>query len=753
MNPKFIIDVAATWFDRAVDEYCGSPNDWNPLDEYILNNSHIGAQLIAKASHDEPQYFAENLLPRAVNAIRGTEIVLGEEVSNRIWPWLTNSGDPSRVDEAILLSLRRSLQWLAKHRPQEFRSLVKPILQLPHKTFAYLLLRAWTDTPEEFGDECARYLCEQPSRFRVGYSSYSMPSEGTGVAAISRMALRAISSTCSPELFSQIESTVIGSSSEYERKTPKYRGYSELLILRSLETSRLSKAAILRIEELERKFPSIPDAIVPEDDSSLARFIGPPLSDSVLDRMSDQQWISAMAKYNGINNDFFRGGPVELSRRLADYARKDRQRFSLLVQNMPDNLNPIYFDAILNGMTSRFVNLPTDERELDDQDIARTSTSTFLAVIERLDRLPGKPCGTAIVSCLGRLADRQLPSRAFELLHFYATSDPDPKSDTWNQVENQNAFPGDPYSHGINCVRGQAAECLSSLLYEDQDRIAYLRPTLISLVNDPVISVRCCAIKSLLPLLNFSRDEAVDLFVDACSGSPHLFGTRPFEMFLHYAVYTHYTKVREIVQAAIESADEKSIEIAVRQTILADLSEVDVGDDARRIRHGGELVRRTAASVYARNLSDSVVGNKCAEHLKAFFNDDSDVVRKEASGGFYYVNGARLLELKQLVEEFIESQAFIDNPEGLLRSLEESESELPDIVCRAAERILEFIGEEGTSIAHAASSTALSIATLVVRQYEQSDDYGLRTRCLDLIDEMERIGYYGIGEELGKIDR
>lgn len=752
-NPKFVIDVAATWFDRAIDQHCRLSEDWNPLGACALNNSHSGAQLIVNAADVTPLHCAERFLPCVVRAVRVTEVVLEEGVSNRVWPWRNNSGDPFRVDEAILLSLRRSLQSLATHQPDQFRTLVEPILTLPHKVFAYLLLRAWTDNPEEFADECAKYLCEDPSRFRVGYGSYSGRSKGNGVAPISRMALLVISSKCSQELFFQMEDAIIGYTSDYEKKNPGYRGLPELLVLRSLERSRLSKKALLRVEELERKFPSITDEIVPEDVSSMVGFIGSPLSENVFDKMSDQQWISAMRKYSSDRVEFGKGGAIELSRRLSELARADRQRFVTLVHAMPEDLNPIYFDAILNGLIGRFINVPAEERQADREAFTQMTTESVMGVIERLHKLPGRPCGSAIVSCINELANRQLRAEAFEILHFYSTSDPDPQNDIWLQHAEKNVHPGDPYSHGINCVRGQAAEAVASLLYEDNDRIDILRPTVQALVRDPVISVRCCALNALLPLLKFERDEAVRLFLEAATIGNDLLATNPYERFLHYAVHTHYAELRGVIQTALKSDIPEAIEIAARQTIVAELNAVDVGELGNRIRAGNEHERSTAVCVYAKNLGNSAVGDRCAKFLAQFLYDESSLVREQVSGGLYGLSGERLLELEPFLREFIKSPCFPEDPDGLLRSLEESDAELPTIVAEAAERILEFVGAEGTSIAYAASSTTHSIATLVIRQYEQTRDKVVKTQCLDLIDKMERAGYYGIAEELGKIER
>lgn len=164
-------------------------------------------------------------------------------------------------------------------------------------------------------------------------------------------------------------------------------------------------------------------------------------------------------------------------------------------------------------------------------------------------------------------------------------------------------------------------------------------------------------------------------------------------------------------------------------------------------------MRKAAADVYATNLSHDVVGDKCAERLEEFFADESEAVRHEVASAFFNLSGDRLLQLKDFISRFIEARCFESETDGLLQALEESNVELLQVICRSAKRILEFLGEEGTHVAHRGAMTAHDISTLIVRQYEQTTDDAIKMRCLNLIDQMERVGYFGIGEELAKVDR
>ena len=163
-----------------------------------------------------------------------------------------------------------------------------------------------------------------------------------------------------------------------------------------------------------------------------------------------------------------------------------------IVPKMPDHVEPMYFSAILDGLCSRYGNQGTDEKEVNEKQIAAFPTEKFLIVIDRLDALRNRPCGSAIVNCIRRLSARMLPPRVLEIASYYAVNDPNPSSDIWKDTRDcRNYYGGDPHSHGINCVRGQAAEALSELLYDDHARFNALHRTWVAFAADAILSCRC----------------------------------------------------------------------------------------------------------------------------------------------------------------------------------------------------------------------------------------------------------------------
>ena len=742
--PRFAIDVIKAWFDRSVLR-ADDGITWSFFQQIPDDRSEMGTGLVEQAGLALPDYYVQQMLPSVTATILNTQEHTQSEVSNRAWQSISNIGNPYTVHEAILLALRRALQHLAIHQVDLFRRYVTPLLRHPHATFAYLILRSFQDNPHAFADDCIQYLTSDKRRLKVGYAVFVGHADGQ--SAVSRAAIRTASPLCSRALFAKLESGIRHLSVDWELRSPQHRGFTELLLLRELDESRVSKRTSDRIRELTRKFPSLPGTVPEEDVSAEATMIDSPIPRDRVRYMTNDQWISAMRRYDDPAVLSLEGGAHELSQLLTELAKEDRYRFASLATLLPVDIAPVYFSAIIDGLSGRFVN--DDKERMSDASVMRSvPLGLFLDVLDRAHGLPGKPCGTSILHCVRTLSDRDLPLRTLSAVSHYAMFDSDPKEEIWRENNWQ-----DPYAHGINCVRGQAAVSIGALLFDDQARLQVLRSALDALSNDPIISVRTCAIEAFRPLLNYSRDLAVRLFVTACDGRVDIWTTHPFQRFVRYAIYTHYAQLRPILQSALRSDDPKSNEVAARLIVFAELDDVDVGSDGEAVRAGNVAMRKAAVCVYARNVAKEVVGPMCMTMLEGFFDDESEDVRSEAAGLFSGVSDEWLIRSKDYILRFIETTAFETRPYDLLHSIRGSKLAVPDVICRAGERVLGFFGEEGPHAAGRSSMIAQTIAALVVRQYQQSEEASTRTRCLDLIDGMEQAGYFGIEAELSRLER
>ncbi|MEQ1829077.1 MAG: hypothetical protein ABL921_24150 [Pirellula sp.] len=749
-NPKFIIDLIRCWLVNAVEKY-DDGRSWNFLGQLPLNNSRTGANLASDAANDEPKYFVEQLLPVIMDTVAKTEMQKSDRRLNRTWPYLSNFGDPSKVSEAVLACMSRALRRLAIEAPDTFRKTIVPLQDQQNETICFLVLSAFAANPKEFADECINYFIADKSRLNVGYSLWS--GDGHGESAVSRQAIAAVSPYCTKDSLRHLEDAVIGYCDAYEKESIGRRGFGELLVLQSIDETRRSQRVIIRISELKCSFPGLSSAVPDEDETMEAHWVGSPIPEGKSALMTNDQWLSAMQTYNG-TTDRFAGGHVELSRDLESKVRGNRLRFASLVSLMSNTIDPLYFSAILDGMSGSGHNATDKVKESESARIATVQTNVFENVIRRLHDLPNHPCGTAIASCFEKLSSRNWSDEILDILVFYATQDPDPESEVWKSDGDEvNYYDGDPYTHGINTVRGQAARAIGAMLYDHADRVDRFQPCIQSLIADPILSVRTCAIDTLRPILNYDRDSAVRLFLECCGDAEPIWSTIPFKRFIKYAILTHYADLRALLQRCLASSNSLTVKNAVTLLLHAEFNQMNLGEDTKGFQTGSDAIREAASLVFAQNIDNPEIGDRCAELLAFYFDDENEAVRQNCAAAFWNMEGERLLKLEAFILKFIESRSFKSEPESLLRALDDSLAELPKVICRATERILEFVGEEAGNLANKEAAYAYSLSTLIVRQYAQTIDDKLKRHCLDLIDQMESKGYMGIADELGKLDR
>jgi hypothetical protein len=355
------------------------------------------------------------------------------------------------------------------------------------------------------------------------------------------------------------------------------------------------------------------------------------------------------------------------------------------------------------------------------------------------------------------MADRAIPQADLAMLEYYAIEDPDPTSSPRSHAppDGQAPDPGRLHGIGINSVRGAAARAIMQLLFGDYARARVLLPILERMATDPSLAVRACLLQALLPLLNHDDDRptAVRLCLAACHDTDSLLGCDTLENFIYHASIRHYLDLRPLLLRMLGRSEQNAVRAAARQVCLAAFYVEAAEPDASSILAGSDDMRFAAAEVYARNLTFPNVEEACSTRLRQVFNDDSQQIRQKAGDCFLFLKGQDIGRYEGLVRAYVESRAYPSPHDDLLRRLADSTWQLPDLVLRIAERIIGAAGSRASDIRHADFSDGSLVAKLVVRLYAQTTDETVKRRCLDHIDAMELLGFYGIDQELSRVDR
>ncbi len=609
-RPAFIARVLGAWFDRQLaraaelgrdDPFSGSPE----LVAYSQSSEHVIKESAARV----PREFVRELFPRFVRFDR--RVPLGFIGAPSMF------GGP---DEQLREALARAMVSLAQSDPVELNSIMDAESLSESKWMSALVLRAWSANPGFYGKRMVRFLLDRSEqRLNIGYTVGM--GETDLFVAVSRTAVAAASSVCSDESFAELENAILRFTLDWERKNRQV-GRTRLALLRALAQERIGQTARRQIQELERRFPDAPERGAPQPTTqrSTVQRIGPPIPADAQRHMSDDQWLSAMAEYASdrptMRSGQLVGGATELSWELKQLVREHPARFASLVNRMDAAYLPIYFERILEGLTSA------------DEGSARPGTlEQVSAVLRRIQELRVSVDGRAIARAVGSLSDETLPEDIVQMLCRVALEDPDPEVDDWRDPDTKRA----PITQAVNSARGEAAMALARLLFADSSRWDNLKPTIERLAEDRVLSVRAVAVECLLAILDTNRSDALSLFARLAAGADLILGTEFIERFVHYAMFRDYAAIRPTLLHMLRSSQPAAVRVSAGQLALAALWIDEARGDEGFVLEMGEEARMGAARIYAENLPDETVGTECEQRLRTLFADESTAVRQAAS--------------------------------------------------------------------------------------------------------------------------
>ena len=641
-------------------------------------------------------------------------------------PWPDEVWGSPLVDDAYALegkfleAMESSMRSMAENRPDDIRTHAAKSPYERYRTSQRLILRSYAANGQYFTDNAVEYIVSNPTSLATGYAS--------SPHWITREVISESTPHCSVDDLACLERILMDYFPPWEKTYQglKFRGYAQLTLLEGIDGSRISDAASRRLKELRRKFG---EGLPSEPQPLTGGWVGPPLPESATKRMSDEDWLSAMGTYASYRNrtDPMKGGAVELSRVLENLTKEDPSRFARLALRMPTNTNPVYFQAILSGMTGT------------DLDV-----DTVVAVCEQLHEISDRPLGRYITLPLEKWFQSSIPEKTLEMVAWYATEASGPDT----QIHDN-----DLLTVGINTVRGTAARSMARLIFERSDNFAFFRPYLRTMVQDHSIGVRAWVADTILAALRHDRGLAVNLFLELAEADDRLLSTRYIELFIKYAAHTHFEELKPVLERMIASKDEEVASAGARQICLASLNVEEALPLAKRCVYGEDPLRIGAAEVYAANLTTSTHRSSCKEALGEFFKDSHPQVRSAALACFDQLGGMEFREYQDLIDRFLESSPRQNEFRPVFRALKESICDDPMLLLTVCVRYLQLVGTDIANIETSASIHGRDVTSLILRAYRQSIDAELKGVCLDAIDVLSLRGIFELDNALNEFER
>jgi len=332
-----------------------------------------------------------------------------------------------------------------------------------------------------------------------------------------------------------------------------------------------------------------------------------------------------------------------------------------------------------------------------------------------------------------------------------ATQDPDPDRDIWRVAApgGQPYLGGDVDSAGLNCTRGEAVMSIGRIVLAKPERLGALVPALRRAAQDPIRAVRVATIEALRYVRLVDAGLALELFSVALDDvEEDVLTSRYLETFVHECLRDRFANVQPTLARMVTAEQPAASEAGSRQFAVASFFHSRLDAEVDRYLQGSVSQRKGAVKVFADNLAGEFRRDRCIQACIQAFDDDDRTVRQAAAQGFYALRDVELTPFARLFDSFAMSKAMADDPGPALHTLSESRRLLPDTALRLCERFVELFGSAAGDISTSAAGDALDVGKIVMRVYVHSPRAELRSRCLNLLDQMVEMGAYGIESQL-----
>jgi len=296
------------------------------------------------------------------------------------------------------------------------------------------------------------------------------------------------------------------------------------------------------------------------------------------------------------------------------------------------------------------------------------------------------------------------------------------------------------FQNTINCVQGVAAGAIGQLLWERKDYLSKVRPGIESLIQDPHPAVRMAAIEAIEPVLNIDKDLAVSWFCETCKDDPRVAASPRALRFFNYTVPGHIEQVGPIIQQMVVSPLDDVALQGARQVTARWLFHDFFKDEFAKCRQGTVPQRKGVANVAAELLQERKYSGRCQVLLQQFMNDPEKEVRDELRGIFRNKNLITDPEYAAFVKDYINSQAFADDPDHFVWSLKDLAGSLipvADAVFAVCEAFSTALQEKTRDIGSRYPHMAAEMTSILLRLYEQAQgerNSQVADRCLDIWD-------------------
>ncbi|HVT17764.1 MAG TPA: hypothetical protein VHQ90_16500 [Thermoanaerobaculia bacterium] len=660
-----------------------------------------------------------------------------------------------------------------------------PLLEARSKSLQRLVLYSLQGGPDELADFAMQWLAVEPRRFQLGSvlrDSVAEPAKGL---------IKRFAGICSAEIYQELEARLLvfhpryemhgvrAHHRDFEARGPLSRsgyGRAQHILLFALPRDRMSTSARERLAGWNTKFGE-----PPKGQSAHLKGEGSAVHSSIpherVALLSDRAWLSIIIgdwkeKKGGrkpgwrLQGDrFVERSDKDFARTFGVAARLFPERFAALLLLVPSSSPREYIRTFL--LTA--VLPPPPPGRGATADCAPASVQAIEKVLRHFEaHLQEDDLASAVCRLVEARAKDAWSEWAISLVRSYAEHrDPESalaaagtgEAETAEEEEREEKEQVDLDVAALNSVRGVAAGTLMKLMFAKPELRESCLPTVERLAGDPHPVVRVAAQGLCLPLYNFDRDRAFELFVRCCGHrDDRVLGGLYASDFLRYTWHRYPEKLAPVLKRMVRSGYKKVAEQGAFWATIGHIGRGLYSDLAAKSLRGHTAHRKGAANAVAVSFRELDWRQAALPLVMGFFEDEDPIIVAQVVG---LLREEAILESQEgpvLAEAFVQSPALASNAGDLFHGLAEFGGSLVPYAPAIEKAVARLAGQFEAATRNPSTRIWGAVRLLppvLLRLYEQAEGPALkdvRNRCLDTWDVFLR-GRLHLGRDvLGQLD-
>ncbi|MGH1437224.1 MAG: AAA family ATPase [Lewinella sp.] len=663
----------------------------------------------------------------------------------------------SRVgDDRLVIILKEALLDIAESAPE---LAIEYLIQLEpnrHKLYLHLHLETVVGNPEFFKDHFLT-LTEYEGVMSAGNKGVEWRSFARAAKSIlpytndeERGFIEKKIATYRPELddIKKILNENIGENyKKWALDQLKRSGFEQWCILEEIGIDHIPFSLKRLLKELRRKF--INEEIASPSKSVVIRGIYSPIPIKHARFMTNQQWLKAIEKYQ--NHRDWRGrhdngGVEELSNVLGECTKESPDRFVHVFRALSHGTNTLYPSKILYGIGQS----------------KGCKLENIKLIIDCAEDYPDRPFGKEICNIIAQYPLVCEEKKYLKILIDYGvnetvndedifTKDEDEKKDEEvSGIQDFTRYMQRASIPGMNSVRGAAVRALTQVYWKFPKYSAQVEKFILNRIDkETSTSVRCTILELLLPVYNHSKKKCAECFHDLVKQSKSeedeviiLTSFNGVKLLRHLLPLTPVLS-NNLIDILIRSRDKKARLIGAWVIFVMRYEQEEYEGLYEMLLDISDEHRRIAAEVAAQWFSEVEFQDKAVEHLKRFFNDRDETVRKNASVVFGQIPVNQVYKHIDLIEAYISSNASLDDMAYFLDLLKNATVNVSEYVILCAEKMIVDLKEVENFNQFTTHGNLSSLEELIKNGYAASEyDPELRQRYLNIIDDLLQMEVY-----------